>query len=42
MEQKVYIQYLTITNPPPHKKKKKKRKKNGVYSLKKKIKGFIT
>ena len=42
MEQKVYIQYLTITNPPPPSKKKRKRKKNGVYSLKKKIKGFIT
>ena len=24
MEQKVYIQYLTITNPPPPSKKKKK------------------
>ena len=36
MEQKVYIQYLTIPNPPPPSKKKEKRKKNGVYSLKKK------
>ena len=35
MEQKVYIQYLTIKNPPPPQKKKKKKKEWSVQLKKK-------